>query len=482
MAEDFERFHRFVQARDPRYDGWFVVGVTSTGIFCRPSCPARTPKRENMRFFDTAAAARSAGFRACKRCRPDAAPGSPAWNTRADVAGRAMRLIADGVVDRDGVGGLAARVGYSERQLQRVLVDEVGAGPLALARAHRAQTARTLIERSELPFSDVASASGFGSVRQFNEAVRELFATTPTELRRRSHRRAPSDPGAGVELRLGFRAPLDGPALLRYLALRSVPGIEEGDADRYRRVLRLDHGAGVIEIELGEREARCRLRLDDLRDLAAAAARTRRLLDLDADPVGIAALLGEDDFLGPLVRARPGLRVPGHGDGWELALRTVVGQQVSVAGARTVTGRLVERFGTPLAAPDGGLTHRFPEPAAMAEADPARLGMPRSRGATIVELARRIAAGDLVVDAGADPAELGEGLLAIRGIGPWTASYVRMRVLGDPDVFLATDLGVRRALARLGCQDAPAIDERWRPWRSYAVAQLWASLADGSPA
>ena len=478
MDEDFERFHRFVQARDPRYDGWFVVGVTSTGIFCRPSCPARTPRRENMRFFDTAAAARGAGFRACKRCRPDAAPGSPAWNTRADVAGRSMRLIADGVVDRDGVVGLAARVGYSERQLRRVLVDEVGAGPLALARAHRAQTARTLIERSELPFSDVASAAGFGSVRQFNDAVRELFATTPTELRRRSRRRPGGhEPRTGLELRLSFRPPLDRAALLRHLALRAVPGIEEGDAERYRRALRLEHGGGVIEIELGEREARCRLRLDDLRDLAAAAARTRRLLDLDADPVGIAALLGEDAVLGPLVRARPGLRVPGHGDGWELALRTIVGQQVSVAGARTVTGRLVERFGAPLAVPDGRLTHRFPEPAVMAEADPAGLGMPRARGATIVELARRVAAGALVVDAGADPAELTDGLLAIRGIGPWTASYVRMRVLGDPDVFLGTDLGVCRALERLGHDGVPGIDERWRPWRSYAVVHLWASLA-----
>jgi AraC family transcriptional regulator of adaptative response / DNA-3-methyladenine glycosylase II len=475
VIEDFERCYRFLQSRDPRYDGFFVIAVTSTGVYCRPSCPARTPSRRNVRLFRTAAAAQDEGFRACKRCDPDGAPGSPAWNRRADVAGRAVRLIADGSVDREGVPGLAARLNFSERQLQRILVSELGAGPVALARAQRAQSARTLVETTELPLGRVAVGAGFGSVRQFNDTVRAVYGRTPTELRRRARkRRGRAAPGT-IELRLPCREPFDGESLLAFLEARAIPGVEEVAGGTYRRTLALEHGAGVAALTPTAGGVRCELRLDDLRDLTAAVARCRRLLDLDADPLAIAAQLESDGPLAPLVRRRPGLRVPGCVDGFELAVRAIVGQQVSVQAARTVLGRIVAAHGEPLAEPDGGLTHRFPSAAALAEADPSAFPFPARRAAALIELARRADAGELRLDAGADAAEELAVLREIPGVGPWTAAYVAMRALGDPDVFLPGDVGIRHALARL---DGTAADERWRPWRSYAVMHLWRSLAD----
>ncbi len=487
MLQDFERCYRAVQAKDARFDGWFFTGVTSTGIYCRPSCPAITPKRANVRFYPTAAAAQLAGFRACKRCRPDATPGSPEWNLRADVVGRAMRLIADGVVDRDGVRGLAERLGYSERHLHRQLVAEVGAGPIALARAQRAQTARVLIETTDLPFAHVAFGAGFASIRQFNDTVREVFATTPTELRVKASRRgadAPGDTGAAtgtVRLRLPVRQPFDGDGLLAFLGPRAVPGIEEVDGGTYRRTLRLPHGPALIALTPAPDHVRCAVRLSDLRDLASAVQRSRRLMDLDADPVAVSDLLEADELLAPLVAKSPGRRSPGHVDGAELAVRAVLGQQVSVVAARTHTARLVRAVGTPLPARDGGLSHLFPEPAAVAEADPAVLAMPESRRRTLRVLAGRLDDGSISVDAGADRAALEEQLTALPGIGPWTAGYIALRGLGDPDVFLPGDLGVRRALERLGAPADPAAAagraQSWRPWRSYALHHLWASLA-----
>jgi AraC family transcriptional regulator of adaptative response / DNA-3-methyladenine glycosylase II len=380
VIDDFERCYRFMSSRDPRYDGFFFVGVRSTGIYCRPSCPARLPHRHNVRLFATAAAAQAAGFRACKRCEPDAAPGSPAWNRRADVAGRAMRLIADGIVDREGVTGLAARLGFSERQLNRILVAEVGAGPVQLARAQRAQAARTLIESTALSFAQVALAAGFGSIRQFNDTIRAIYARTPSELRRRARRRRGTTTPGVVELRLAARPPLDGPGLLDFLGARAVPGIEQVDDGTYRRSLALEHGGGLVALTPEANAVRCQLRLDDLRDLTAAAARCRRLLDLDADPISIGAQLEGDSVLGELAGRRPGMRVPGCVDGFELAVRAIVGQQVSVAAARTVLGRLVERYGEPLAEPSGAITHRFPTAETLAAIDPAELPFPRKRG------------------------------------------------------------------------------------------------------
>ncbi|GAA4979883.1 DNA-3-methyladenine glycosylase 2 family protein [Actinopolymorpha pittospori] len=469
----FEQCYRAVESRDSRFDGWIYIAVTSTGIYCRPSCPATMPKRQNSRFYATAAAAQEAGFRACRRCLPDAVPGSPEWDLRADVAARAMRLVDDGVVEREGVGGLAARLGYTPRHLGRLLVSELGAGPLALARARRAHTARLLLETTALPITDVAFAAGFGSVRQFNDTIRTVFASTPTEVRQASRRKEPTN--GAVVLRLPYRPPYDVDSVWRYLQGRLVPGLEEVDGPTYRRAVQLHHGAAILELTPGDGFVRCALRLDDLRDLGPAAARCRRLLHLDADPAGVAEVLGRDPLLGPLVRARPGLRVPGSVDPFETAVRAVIGQQVSVSAAATVAGRLVTTYADPLAHPSGSLTHTFPTAESLASAD--RLPMPKARTRTLTALAAGVVRGDLDLSPGADQAEADAALRALPGLGPWTASYVALRGLGDPDAFPGTDLGIRRALVRLGVEDQPqaiaALAERWRPLRSYAAQHLW---------
>jgi AraC family transcriptional regulator of adaptative response / DNA-3-methyladenine glycosylase II len=475
VIEDPARCYRAASSKDPRFDGWFIVAVRTTGIYCRPSCPARTPKQVNVRFFATAAAAQAAGFRACKRCRPDAAPGSPEWNVRGDVVARTMRLIADGTVDREGVPGLAARLGYSSRQLDRLLVTELGVGPLALARAQRAQAARVLIETTDLPFTEVAFGAGFGSLRQFNDTVRAVFATTPTDLRRaRREDSRGREPGA-ISLRLARRQPFAGHEALAFLGARAVPGIEGLADGTYGRSLDLPGGPGTLHLADAGTHVDATLRLTDVRDLQQAVARARRLLDLDADPAAVDEQLEADEHLGPLVRKCPGRRVPGAVDGYELAVRAVIGQQVSVAGARTVAGRLVRGLGTRLAEPVHGVTHLFPSPERLAAADPADLPMPRSRGRALVGLAATVARGGLDLAPGADRGAARAALLAQPGIGPWTADYLVMRALGDPDVLLGTDLGVRHALAALGGRSIdPA---RWAPWRSYATLHLWASLA-----
>ncbi|WP_275040920.1 AlkA N-terminal domain-containing protein [Nocardiopsis halotolerans] len=484
---DDDQRYRAVHSRDARFDGVFYTAVRTTGVYCRPSCPAVTPKRANTRFFPTAAAAQESGFRACKRCRPDLTPGSPEWNLRADVVARAMRLIQDGAVDRGGVGALAATIGYSERQLNRLLSAEVGAGPLALARTERAQTARVLVETTDMPMADVAFASGFSSVRQFNETMRAVFDRSPSEMRAMGRAPNGSEPGT-ITLRLPYREPIDLAAMLRFLGDRAVPGIEEYRGGVYRRTLPLPHGPGVVELSEGAGHVLCRLRLSEPRDLASAVRRCRGLLDLDADPRAVAEALGDDPLLGPLVAAHPGLRSPGHVEPSELAVRAVLGQQVSVRAARTLAGRLVERFGDPLKpgleAPDGGLTHVFPAPDVLADADPAGFSIPAARGRALTELSGAIASGRIDLGPGCDRDEAERRLVELRGIGPWTAGYVRMRGLGDPDVFLHGDLGVRLALEASGRNAAPAIAARdaraWSPWRSYASHLLWASLADAT--
>lgn len=486
MFTDTEACYRAVKSKDRRFDGVFYTAVHTTGIYCRPSCPARTPAFRNVSFFPTAAAAQTAGFRACKRCLPDATPGSPDWDVAADVAGRAMRLIADGVVDRDGVEGLATRLGYTSRHLTRLLGSELGAGPLALARARRAQTARILIETTAMTFADVAFAAGFSSIRQFNETVREVYASSPTDLRgRRKSSRA--TPGA-LDMRLAVRTPFAGRALLDFLALRAVPGVEAAGDGWYARSLALPHGPGTVRIELADAlEAGgialvgVTFRLSDLRDTAAAVERVRRMLDADCDPIAVTDQLADDPVIGAEVRAMPGLRVPGHVDGNEIAVRAVLGQQVSVAGARTVAGRLAAAHGVRL--PDdlvgNGLTTLFPSPAAVAAIDPEDLPMPRARGRALTGLCAALADGEVDLDRGADRVGVRDALMALPGIGAWTADYIAMRALGDPDVFLPTDVAVRHALAGLGADPAHAggISETWRPWRSYALTYLWRSLA-----
>ena len=477
-----------LRSRDRRFDGEFFVAVTSTGVYCRPSCPAITPKRENVRFYPTAAAAQNAGFRACLRCQPHAAPGSAEWNRRGDLAARAVGLIADGVIDREGVAGLARRLAYSERHLHRQLHGELGAGPLALARAQRAQSARMLIQTTRLALIDVAHAAGFASVRQFNDTIKATYGRTPTELRRkRSHANVAGDGSGWLRVHLAYRDPLDWSHMLDFLAGRAVPGVEEVTDGTYRRTLRLPHGCGVAELSRrDERHIDCALTLADLRDLGAAVGRCRRLLDLDCDPAAPDAHLAGNPLLAPLVHARPGLRVPGTVNGAELAIRAVLGQQVSVAAARTTAGRLTRALGEPLPNPTGSLTHLFPTPEAIAAAGPATLAGPARRRRTLQALAGALARNELVIDPGSDRGEARAALLAIPGIGPWTAEYVAMRALADPDAFLPTDLGVVHALAKLGKPTRPdeIIDlaEPWRPWRAYALQHLWASCSPSTRA
>ncbi len=513
---DDEQWYQAAISKDARFDGVFFIGVSSTGIYCRPSCPAITPKREHMRYYRTAAAAQEAGYRACKRCRPDASPGSPEWNIRADVVGRAMRLIADGVVDREGVAGLAGRLGYEQRQVRRLITAELGAGPLAIARAQRAQTARVLTETTALPLSEIAFAAGFTSIRQFNDTMREVFAVTPTDLRDRAARggrggtggraappcaggsRGVVPPGVQglIRLRLPYRAPIDLDRMLGFLAARAIPGVESVEDGRYRRTLLLPNGTGLMSVGStgGAGYVDCELQLEDLRDLTAAVQRCRRLLDLDADSETVSAsLAASGPVLTPLVLACPGRRVPGHVDGNELALRAVLGQQVSVAAARRLGARLVAAYGKPLERPEGPLTHCFPTAETLAGADPATLPMPRARAATLTGLAAALASGDLSLDPGAERDRAEAQLLALPGIGPWTAAYIRMRALSDPDAFLSSDAGVLEALGRLGAVPAggrgPAARARagrlaaelassWRPWRSYAVQHLWAYVEE----
>jgi len=496
---DRERCLRAVQSKDARFDGWFFTAVTTTGIYCRPSCPVVPPKPQHMRFFPSAAAAQQAGFRACKRCRPDASPGSPEWDVRADLVARAMRLIADGVMDDGGVPALARRLGYSVRQVERQLLAELGAGPLAIARAQRAQTARLLIETTTLPMGEVAFAAGFASIRTFNDTVREVFALSPSELRERAGRaragqhvagQAGAGPGAAspaltgvpltsLSLRLPFRTPLAPDSLFGHLAATAVPGVEEWRDGAYRRTLRLPHGHGIVALRPQPDHVSCQLLLADMRDLASAISRCRRLLDLDADPVAIADLLSSDSVLAPLVGKAPGRRVPRTVDPAEFALRAVLGQQISISAARTHAGRLTTAHGEPVGDPAGGLSRLFPDPADLAIADPDTLAMPRSRRESFARLSTALAEGRVDLTAGSDWHEARAQLAGLPGLGPWTIETIAMRALGDPDAFPAADLGVRAGARQAGLPDeALALTDRaaaWRPWRSYAVQYLWAA-------
>jgi AraC family transcriptional regulator of adaptative response / DNA-3-methyladenine glycosylase II len=476
----FEQQYRVLSARDSRFDGQFIAGVSTTGIYCRPSCPALTPKPGNVSFFRTAAAAHDAGLRACKRCQPDAVPGSPDWNLHDDLASRAMRLVQDGVIEREGVDGLARRLGYTPRHVSRVLQAELGAGPLALARANRAQTARSLLAATDLPISDIAFAAGFGSLRQFNDTIAAVYRATPTELRaltRRGSRgsvveqtatRDASDAGE-ITLRLPARPPFDTVGLFRFFADHAIPGLEAGDDSRFERTLNLPGGPAAVKIIPDDDRPGVIVtaRLHALADVPALVARIRRMFDLDADSVAIDAALSRDAVLAPLVGAVPGIRLAGTADGPEALFRTLVGQQICVAAARTVLGRLVADLG------DGA----FPTAEAIAERGREVLRGPATRISTIIRAAEAVASGDLRLEVETPAAELREQLLSLPGIGPWTADYLAMRVLGNPDILLATDLVVRQSASALGL----AADERglqrraepWAPWRSYATVHLW---------
>lgn len=476
LALDPEALHRAVDSRDPRFDGQVFLGVTSTGIYCRPSCPARRPLRKNRRFYASAASAVAAGYRACRVCRPDALPGTREWDHRGDLAARALQLIGAGRVDEVGVSGLAADLSLSERHLHRVLVAEVGAGPLQLARSRRAQTARLLIDQTRLPLVDVAFAAGFSSVRQFNDVMRAEFGAAPSALRSGRPADDGRAPSAGsLVLRLRLREPFDGRRLLRWFEQHAVAGLEEVPDGALARVVNTAHGPAVIRARPEKTHLAVALALPDLADLSGVVAGVRRTWDLDADPAVVEPVLTADPLLAGLVAQRPGLRVPGCADGFEVAARAVLGQQVSVRAARTLTARLVDRCGVALEAPVGTLTRAFPSADAVATEDLDGLGLTRTRERALRELSRAVAAG-LRLAPGVDREHTRARLLLLPGIGPWTADYVALRALGDPDAWLPDDLVLRRAVERRG-----ADPDRWRPWRAYAAMHLWTHDALEAP-
>ena len=483
--DDFESRYRAVASRDRRFEGRFLVAVTTTGVYCRVGCPSRTPSPDHVRLFPSPATAEAAGFRACRRCRPDRA-GEP----DAEAVSRALRLIATGAADEGGIGEIARRVGVSLRTLDRRFTAAVGATPLQLVRSRRVQTARTLIARSSMPLVDVAFAAGFGSLRQFNATMREELGVPPGALRRSDEDAGPVPPAGGREapdgwltLRLSRREPFAAGPLLGFLGTRAIPGVESGDATGYSRTLRTRGGAAVVDLTPSGGHVLLRVRLDDLADLEDVVRRCRRLLDLDSDPRAVTADLGRDQLLAPLVAARPGIRVPGSAEPFETAVRAVLGQQVSVAAARTLAGRLAARHGDPLVAPVGELTHLFPAPERLAGADLDGLGITGRRVESIRALSRAVAGGAIDLTGGA-PEDFDRTLEALPGFGPWTRAYVAMRARADPDAIPLSDLGLRRAMERLGEPGDPTSISRraesWRPWRAYAALHLWESLS--SPA
>jgi AraC family transcriptional regulator of adaptative response / DNA-3-methyladenine glycosylase II len=486
MEMDDDACYRALCARDARFDGRLFVGVTSTGIYCRPICPARTPKRQNVRFFPTAAAAQEAGFRPCLRCRPETSPDLGAWRGTSNTVARALALIEDGALDAGDVDGLAGRLGVGERQLRRLFRLHLGASPVAVAQTRRVLLAKQLIHETRLPMAEVALAAGFGSVRRFNETFQQLYDRPPAALRRTRAADEPVAEASAVTLFLPYKPPYDWEAMQAFLAARAIPGVERVEADRYVRAIALGGSHGIVSVATAPRNRLCvSIRFPKISALPAIIARVRRVFDLAADPAAIGAHLGQDQVLAPLIAARPGLRVPGAWDGFELAIRGVLGQQITVAAARRLAGKLVEAHGEPLeaGAESFGLTHVFPSPARLAGVDFAALGMPKARADALSALTAAV---------NADPAIFGprrsleaavSALKSLPGIGEWTAQYIAMRELREPDAFPAADIGLLRALEEAhGPRPTPAElsarAEAWRPWRAYAAMHLWAADAN----
>lgn len=470
--------YRVIQAKDARFDGRIFTCVTSTGIYCRPVCPARVPKKENCRFVASAAAAEALGFRSCLRCRPETAPGTPAWaGTQAAVA-RALRLIEDGALDEDGVEELAARVGLGARQLRRLFLAHVGATPQAVAANRRLLTAKQLITETGMSFADIAFASGYQSLRRFNDAVRASYGVAPTALRRDKSAELPAQAGNAITLRLGYRPPFDWERLLAYLAIRAIPGVEEIGITQYRRSFRLGDAAGIITVTPSPKPNALSIRVqgDGALPVRQIATRIRRLFDLDADPQAIAAALRDDALLGLRLAHAAGIRVPGAFDGFELGVRAILGQQVSVKGATTLAGRVVARAGTQLASADGSLTHYFPAPSALAAADLSGLGLTGGRIAALKAFAGAVARGEVDFSPAQTLDEKIAALCAVPGIGEWTAHYIALRAVGEPDAFPASDLGLRKSAgngAPIATRALEEMAEAWRPWRGYAALLLW---------
>lgn len=479
--ENEKHFYRAHLARDARFDGRFFLGVTTTGIYCRPVCPAPTPRPSNVRYFACAAAAEEAGFRPCRRCRPETSPGTPAWLGSSTTVSRALRLIGEGAFDEEGIETLAERLGVTSRHLRRLFTRHLGASPIAVAETRRVHFARLLIDDTTVPMHSVALHAGFRSIRQFNHAILRSFRESPTRLRERARgKRSESAANAGLTVRLAFRPPFDWAAVADYLRERAIPGVEEVTASAYRRTITHGSANGWIEVRplRGENALALRIALADPCASLGIVARVRRIFDLDADPLRILADLRRDVRMRRLIPPRRGIRVPGAWDAFELAVRAILGQQVSVRAATTLSGRLVRTFGSELpGGASGALTSLFPKPAALAEAPLECIGLPSTRAGAIRALARAIETGGLSLDASAGLEEAVQRLTNLPGVGSWTAKYVAMRALGEPDAFPETDLGLRRALGD-GNGPAPAAAllraaEAWRPWRSYAAVALW---------
>jgi AraC family transcriptional regulator, regulatory protein of adaptative response / DNA-3-methyladenine glycosylase II len=463
---DHGQCYEALRSRDPRFDGRFWVGVRTTGVYCRPVCPSRTPYARNVDFYAHPAAAEDAGLRPCRRCRPDAAPGSAGWKGAAGLVDRAVRLIGSGTLDEGDVAALAARLHVGERHLRRLFREHLGTTPDAVARSRRAHLARRLLADTDLRVADVAFAAGFGSVRQCNDVCRAVFAATPTELRAEARRRAGSvapAPAGTLSLRLAARPPFDGTAVLAWLASRTVPGLDEVVDGAYRRRIAVGERLGTVEVRPVDGGVLASVDLPPDTHLAGVVAGVRRLFDLDADPAAVDAHLGTDALLGPLVASSPGIRVPAWWTGFEAGVRAVVGQQISVAAARTIAGRIVGTCGP------GGT---FPGPEELADAPLEQLGVIGARADTIRRLATAVLIGDVVLDGSVDHDELVTSLVALKGIGPWSAEYISLRI-GEPDAFPAGDLHLRRVLGARDVRAAEALAEAWRPWRAYAAMHLW---------
>jgi AraC family transcriptional regulator of adaptative response / DNA-3-methyladenine glycosylase II len=486
MEYDPKTCYRAVKSRDARFDGRFFTGVISTGIFCRPVCPAITPKQKNCQFYENAAAAMSAGFRPCLRCRPEAAPGGPAWNGVSTTVNRALRLINEGALDLSSVDDLAARLGLGERHLRRLFMQHVGVSPKAMAQTRRVLFAKKLVNETNLPLTEIALAAGFGSIRRFNSTFQKIYARPPRELRRLNNS-GDGDLSKGddcLTLKLPFRRPYDWSQLIDFFATRAIPGVEFVSEKHYRRSVRIGQQTGTLDVWLDPSAAHLNvsIRFADTVNLQAVIERSRRLFDLDADSAAINGHLRCDPLLAKSIKARPGLRIPGAWEVFEIAVRAVLGQQVSVVAARTFAARLTEAYGEPLKnAGCNELTHLFPTAQALADADFSAIGLTRRRAETLRTLSRTFAAGEMGLDMASDLGDIECRLTALPGIGPWTAQYIAMRAFGEPDAFPTGDLGLLNAIKAMGAEmTARELDkhaEGWRPWRAYAAMHLWASLA-----
>jgi AraC family transcriptional regulator of adaptative response / DNA-3-methyladenine glycosylase II len=482
MDMDHDACYDIISQRDARFDGRLFTGVKTTGIYCRPVCPARTPLSKNVTFYPTAAAAQEAGFRPCLRCRPETAPDLGAWRGTSNTVSRALNLIEQGTLDDGDVDHLAERLGVGERQLRRLFKQHLGASPIAAAQTRRVLLAKQLIHETHLPMTEIAFASGFGSVRRFNETFQALYHRPPSALRRSAAADAPMADRGELEIALSYRPPYDWPAMLDYLTVRAIPGVEEVNDGAWSRVIAIDGALGTVTVRPGKGDRlACTIRFPALTALPKIIARLRRVFDLSADPTAIGACLAVDETLAPLVAARPGLRAPGAWDGFELAIRAVLGQQVTVPAAIKLAGRLSAEYGEPLNPPQGGLTHAFPMPAALAKAQIVG-GMPGSRARTISAVAQAVLDHPDILETAADLDEAIARLVAIPGVGPWTAHYIALRQLREPDAFPAADVGLMRAMAdeqgqRPSAVELEARSQAWRPWRAYAAQHLWTSLA-----